>query len=261
MPRAVPSQITAYLSAKFPRKDGYTTYDLQPLVGAIVGFLALYRSMPHELINLSPNDYADLIANVAMIEFAIDRYRRGLTYDELSPIGTALPRIWKLIEKLPDRFPTAQHDLTFITDSDLREDIGFDIDAVRIDLQSGEWKGATVLAGSCSEALLLYAIQKVELKDPGSIARALSSLDFEGKPPNHADPTDRSWNLFNYTEVASAMQLINDTTKNELNTARNYRNLIHPAKAIREQLACDRGTAYVSAGAMDHVVRDLKKKL
>jgi hypothetical protein len=57
------------------------------------------------------------------------------------------------------------------------------------------------------------------------------------------------------------MKLITDATKNVLDTARDYRNLINPAKSIREQMTCDRGTAYVSAGAMDHVIRDLKKNL
>jgi hypothetical protein len=40
-----------------------------------------------------------------------------------------------------------------------REMIGLDTSAVSADLQSGEWKGATVLAGSCCEALLLYGLQ------------------------------------------------------------------------------------------------------
>jgi hypothetical protein len=100
------------------------------------------------------------------------------------------------MEKLPDRFPTTQHDLTFITDPGLQQNIGFDVDAVRIDLQSGEWKGATVLAGSCCEAVLLYGIQEIEKRKVGEIARAVSALTWKGKGPNSADPTDISWNLF-----------------------------------------------------------------
>jgi hypothetical protein len=57
------------------------------------------------------------------------------------------------------------------------------------------------------------------------------------------------------------MNLITDSTKNELDTARDYRNLIHPAKAIREKVRCDRGMAYVSSGALDHVIRDLNQSL
>ena len=128
--------------------------------------------------------------------------------------------------------------------------IGIDVDAVRIDLQSGEWKGATVLAGSCCEALLLYGLQERERRSLGAITTSVAAVTWKGRGPNAADPTDQSWNLFCYTAVAHEMTLISNSTKNELDTARDYRNLIHPAKAIREKVTCDRGTAYVSAGAM-----------
>ena len=58
-----------------------------------------------------------------------------------------------------------------------------------------------------------------------------------------------------------AMKLISDSTKNELDTGPRLPQPDPPAKAIREKVTCDRGTAYVSAGAMDHVIRDLKKNL
>ena len=243
------------------RKDFYDASVLLQKVGVIAGFLDLYRDIPHELLNLPASEYAALVAEIATIELAMDRYRSGKLYDELVPIGRALPKVWSLIRKLPDRFPTTRHDLTFITDTGLRDMVGADIDAVAVDLHSGEWKGATVLAGSCGEALLLYGIQEWERRNAGAIALAVGSLTWRGRTPNAADPTDPSWNLFCYTAVAHTMKLISDATKNELYTARDYRNLIHPAKAIREKAVCDRGTAYVSAGALDHVIRDLKQNL
>ena len=111
------------------------------------------------------------------------------------------------------------------------------------------------------EALLLYGLQEREKKSIGAINGAVTTLTWKGRTPNALDPTDQSWNLFCYTTVAHAMKLISDGTKNELDTARDYRNLIHPAKSIREKVTCDRSTAYVSAGAMDHVIRDLKNNL
>jgi hypothetical protein len=230
-------------------------------VGVIAGFLDLYQDMPHQLINLPASDHATLVAEIANIELAMDRYRGGKQYDELAPISHALPRVWALIRKLPDSFPSTRADLSFITDADLQKMIGSDIDAVGVDLQSGEWKGATVLAGSCSEALLLYGIQEWERRNPNVISQAVKALHWKGKPPKPNDPTDPSWTLFSYTAVAHKMGLISNTTKHELDTARDYRNLIHPAKAIRQRVVCDRGTAYVSAGAIDHVIRDLKKNL
>jgi hypothetical protein len=129
--------------------------------------------MPHQLITLSAEDHASLVSEIATIELAMERYRGGKPYDELAPISHALPKVWKLIKKLPDSFPSTRADLSFITDADLQKMIGADIDAVGVDLQSGEWKGATVLAGSCSEALLLYGIQELERRKPNVISQAV----------------------------------------------------------------------------------------
>jgi hypothetical protein len=67
--------------------------------------------------------------------------------------------------------------------------------------------------------------------------------------------------LFSYTEAAHHLGLITDTTKCELGPARNYRDLIHPAKTIREEVRCDQGTAFVGAGALEHVISDLRRTL
>jgi hypothetical protein len=139
--------------------------------------------------------------------------------------------------------------------------IGLDISAVSTDLQSGEWKGATILAGSCCEALLLFGLQTHETKAPGSVAKAVTAIWPSGNAPNTADLAHRSWELFSYTEAAHCLGLIADTTKAELGPTRNYRNLIHPAKTIREKVRCDQGTAFVAAGALEHVISDLRTNL
>jgi hypothetical protein len=125
----------------------------------------------------------------------------------------------------------------------------------------GEWKGATILAGSCCEALLLYGLQTRETKAPGSIATAVAAIWPGGNVPNAADLAHRSWDLFSYTETAHYLGLITDTTKTELGPTRDYRNLIHPAKTMREKVRCDRGTAFVATGALEHVISDLRRNL
>jgi hypothetical protein len=139
--------------------------------------------------------------------------------------------------------------------------IGLDVSAIATDLQSGEWKGATILAGSCCEALLLFGLQSRDAKVPGTLAAAVGAIRWAGKPPKPSDPTDRSWDLSSYTEVAHHLRLISNGTRSELGPARDYRNLIHPAKTVRENVRCDRGTAYVGVGALEHVISDLKMNL
>jgi hypothetical protein len=84
----------------------------------------------------------------------------------------------------------------FITDIDLRDSIRRDISAANQDMVNGEWKGATVLAGSATEALLLWAVHEAEAQQPGSIARAglvLVQAQTLSKKPN-SDP--ERWVLY-----------------------------------------------------------------
>lgn len=261
MPRAAPTQIVGYLAQRFTKPDDFHHSIIQSHIGAVAGFLELYDQLPPELIRLSPNDYAELIASIGTVRFGTDQFRRGNSPDCLIPVGRPLSRAWKLIEKLKDEAPSVSHDLSFIKDPVLQEMIGIDIAAISTDLQSGEWKGATIISGSCCEALLLYALQAQETKSPGAVAAAAKAISWLGKVPNAADLTDRSWDLFSYAEVAHGLSLISDLTKCELGPARGYRNLIHPAKSVREKVGCDRGTAFVGAGALEHVVSDLRKNL
>jgi hypothetical protein len=258
VPRAFPTQIAGYLSKTFGKPASFDYAIIQSHIGAVAGFLELYDQLPAELIRLSADDYATLITSIATVRYGADQFRRGNSPDCLRPVGPALGKAWELITRLKDEAPSTAHDLSFIKDLTSREMIGLDIAAISTNLQSGEWKGATLLSGSCCEALLLYGLQT---RPPGDVPAAVKAITWRTKAPDPADLTDRSWDLFSYTEVAHHLKLISDTTKCELGPARDYRNLIHPAKSIREKVRCDRGTAFVGAGALEHVISDLKKYL
>jgi hypothetical protein len=261
MPRAFPTQITGYLAATFKTPENLGHATVHSYIGAIAGFLELYDQLPHALIRLSPDDYAALVTAIGTIRMGVEQFRQNSNPESLRPVGGALGNAWRLIAPLKDEAPSTSHDLSFITDPVLQEMIGLDLSAVATDLQSGEWKGTTIIAGSCCEALLLYGLQTKEKQKPGAIAAAVRAITWPSKAPKALDATDRSWDLFSYTEAAHQMGLISDSTKDELTLARNYRNLIHPAKTIREQVGCDRGTAFIAAGALEHLVSDLRKNL
>jgi hypothetical protein len=262
MSRAFPTQIIEYLTKNFGQPSQFPLAVIQSHIGKVAGLLNLYDRLPDELIGLSAVDYVDLIAAIETVRYGTDRYRAGNNPDCLLPVGPALGTAWTLIEKLKDEVPSTAHDLSFIGDPEFRDMIGLDISAVSTDLQSGEWKGATILAGSCCEALLLYGLQTRETKVPGSVVKTVAAITWPGgNSPRAADLVHRSWDLFSYTEAAHHLGLITDTTKSELGPARDYRNLIHPAKTIREKVRCDRGTAFVAAGALEHVLSDLRRTL
>jgi hypothetical protein len=262
VPRAFPTQIIGYLTKSFGTPVPFDPAAIQSHIGKVAVFLELYDHLPEELIRLSEDDYAALIAAIGTVRYGSDQFRLGNSPDCLRPVGPALATAWTLIDKLKDEVPSTAHNLSFITDPVLQEMIGLDISAVSTNLQSGEWKGATILAGSCCEALLLYGLQTRETKVPGSVAKAVAVIAWPGSnSPKAADLLHRSWDLFSYTEAAHHLGLITDTTRCELGPARDYRNLIHPAKAIREKVRCDRGTAFIGSGALEHVISDLRKTL
>jgi hypothetical protein len=261
MPRTVPSQVVSYLTQIFNRRAPLAAAVVLQKIGAVAGFLELYDQLPAELIRLSADDYAILISEIGTIRFRIDQYRRGAAWGHLEPVGPALDKVWEIIEKLQDEVPSTAHDLSFIADPELREMIGLDVAAISTDRQSGEWKGATILAGSCCEALLLFALQTRDKNASGTVAAAVSATSWPGKAPEPSDLTDRSWTLFAYAEVARNLDLILPNTKNATDSARGYRNLIHPAKVVRETTRFHRGTAFVAAGAVESIIDDLRKNL
>jgi hypothetical protein len=267
MPRVFPSQIAGYLAATFKRRDESHLHHtaMQQNIGAISGFIRLYDQLPHELLRLREEEYAELVAAFETVRFGVDQFRLNTRIESLYPISGAqgaLATVWKLIETLPDEVPATSHDLAFIGDPDLREMVQLDISAISVDLQSGEWQGATIFAGSCCETLLLYALQTVEARQNGSIASAVGAIKWgHRQSPDPLNLTGTSWNLSLYSEVSEHLKVISTTTRSEVDRSRDYRNLIHPAKAIREQVTFDRGTAFIGVGALEHVIRDLRKNL
>jgi hypothetical protein len=261
MPKAFPTQIVAYLSTTFTKPENLDHATVHSYIGAVAAFLELYDQIPRELIRLAPNDYAVLVTAIGTIRLGTEQFRLTSNPESLRPVGSALRNAWRMIAVLKDQVPSTTHDLAFIADAAVQEMVGLDLSAVATDLQSGEWKGATILAGSCCEALLLYGLQDKEARASGTLAAAISKISWRGARPNPADLTDRSWDLHSYSEVAHGIGLLANSTKAEIDLARDYRNLIHPAKAIRQQAKCDRGTAFVAVAALEHVISDLKKNL
>ena len=124
-------------------------------------------------------------------------------------------------------------------------------------MTNSEWKGATVLAGSAMEALLLWAIEEHERKAPGSISTAATALVITGALSQKLDNNPERWVLTELIEMARHFTLIKDDTARQARLCKDFRNLIHPGRAKRLGQVCDRGTALSALAAVELVVRDL----
>jgi hypothetical protein len=260
MPRLVPSQVVAAISEMFPRTQAkhqgerYTSREMHKLQGV----LDLVQQIPNELLRMTPEEYSAFILSLATIQTQIRHWHaRGEVGLVETVAGTdTVAQIQLGLVQCPDEMPSPQTaDLAFIPDLDLRDSIRRDISATNQALHGGEWKAATVLAGSAIEALLLWGVQQpahaAEL--PTAIASAVRPGRLSGRPPG--DP--ERWDLNQFIEVAAELALITDDTRTAALLAKDFRNLIHPGRAARLGQVCDRATALSAVAALEHVVRDL----
>jgi hypothetical protein len=141
--------------------------------------------------------------------------------------------------------------LAFIADHDLRSSVRLDISSSQTNLNNGEWKAATVLAGAALEALLLWRIrQHKDSERQTAVSQAERKVDY-------ARP--EKWHLPDYVEVAFALGVITENTASQGRLAKDFRNLMHPGRELRTQTRCDRGTAHAAFAALYLVISDLEK--
>ena len=260
MPRTVPSQIVALIDEHFPDAEAAPNFnvanDKAPTLTAIV---QLVRDVPEELLQISGSDYSDLVLGVSRLEymakFWLARGNRPFPQNVRRNVH-ALSIVRQALCKCPDQAPSPETTgLLFIADDELRNSIRQDISSAYSNLHSGEWKGATVLAGSAAEALLLSAIQ--DRKTEQEVAAVLPPFAAGPQPVSPRDPNPETWSLHEYIEVALALDLITEETAIQTRLGKGFRNLVHPGRAKRLGQTCHRATALSAIAAVEHIVRNL----
>jgi hypothetical protein len=174
MTKVVPSQIVSLIDRFYPSAKttpGMTVYSADSAVlGAIIN---LADDLPIELLTISGDDYANYVFGLESMAAAIDRWNhRGgddppRTHEQKSPVYL----VREALAKCPDQYPSPQTTaLAFITDRALADSIRLDIGSAADALHRNDFKGATVLAGSAMETLLLWKVShtKTRIGDGGS---------------------------------------------------------------------------------------------
>ncbi len=269
MRKVVPSMIVEYIDLRFPdaemqqKQSKHGWYIDQNHVHMAANLLSMIDAIPEHLIILKGNNLAEFNEAIAAIKYAVNLWNRGVkNYPLQYVLGSGglnpLTVLRKHLVTLHDEGaePTT-NGLLFIEDEEFRESLRRDLGSIDRSIASGEWKAGTVLGGSVIEALLLYGIQKYDERSHSELEAAtqtlLSSDILRQQPPSNLN----KWSLHELTEVASAISLIKDETTAQCRIAKDFRNLIHPGKAARLAIECDRGTALSVLAAVEHVIRDL----
>ncbi|HET7106268.1 MAG TPA: hypothetical protein VFI38_05615 [Candidatus Acidoferrum sp.] len=222
--------------------------------------LDLVSQIPSELLTMKNETYNSFILGKARITAIIGTWVSNQTANaQLQRIDfhgpqNPLKMIHDALAECPDEAPTPRTaELSFISDPELRANLRSDIGAIERALSNGEWKAATVLAGSAAEALLLWALKQ---RRPADITSAIAAAKTGGELTTVPNGNLDRWNLHEYIEVAAKLGVIKPNTAKQTRLARDFRNFIHPGVAERLGERCDRATALSAVAGMEHIVRD-----
>jgi hypothetical protein len=223
--------------------------------------LDLLNQIPDELLTMDKEAYGSLIRAKAQIKDILATWIANRTAGhQLHPFNfhhslNPLAQVRDAFAKCGDESPApGTSELKFIADPDLRTNLRNDIGAINRALANGEWKAATVLAGSAIEALLLWDLQnRRQATYLAAVSALVAKKTLQKQPPSDLE----NWVLHHYIEITAHLGVIKPDTATEARLAKDFRNLIHPGRAQRLGQTCDRGTALSCVAALDHVVRDL----
>lgn len=268
MPRVVPSQVVSLIDQLFPQyraggtdRNQWFNQMLDRCYG-LQALLDLTDQIPSSLLVLNSYDYSVLVSSIAAIRNVLKNpksHGHGFSI-ELPPIAefgnlNPIALIRDLLNKCPDEFPPpGTTELSFIGDQALRDSLRIDIGIINRALADNEWKGATVIAGSVVEALLLWGLQQRKQAEINTAVGLLVSKKTLARNP-HSDL--EQWTLHEYIEVSRVLDVITEEAANQARLAKDFRNLIHPGRSQRLGQACNRATALSAVAAVEHVLQDL----
>lgn len=132
-------------------------------------------------------------------------------------------------------------DLIFVSDADLRKSLEADIAELEVAHAAGCIKSTIVLCGASIEALLTDALIREASHRPN--------------PPSREKLL--KFGLKELLEEAVKWQLVQPAAVEFSDSLREYRNLIHPGRAIRDQLTVYREEARIAIEVLNIVCRDL----
>jgi hypothetical protein len=261
MTRIVPSQIVETVERLFtgPSKGAGTAQLTYERLFHLQGIIGLLRQLPSELLTVGAAESADLTVATAAIELTLMRYSNGQWPISLEPVSgeDVIHTIRRVLDQCSDESPpVGTAELSFIADQHIRESMRLEVGAVNTALQNAEWKAATVLGGAAIEALLHWKLRPLQADQPAldnAATSAVSSGRLRKAPPTDFD----QWRLVDFIAMARELGFIEEATFKQSDTARDFRNLIHPGYESRSKQSCNRATALAVVSGLEHVIGDL----
>lgn len=164
-------------------------------------------------------------------------------------------RLVDILNRCPARAPSQIPEVfQFIPDASYRAHLRQDLQEVMVAIEAGHWKSAVVMAGSLAEAMLFFVLEKLESERPAEVLAARQSASAQGGKLSNLT-------LEKFINTATYLGLIEKNTRESLHHMRDFRNLIHAGKAVREQTNPTRGKALMAYGAVIELSNELESRL
>jgi len=270
MAAVVPSQVVGLIKQLFPDAARQAADPKAPKMRVesaaapqVAAIVEMARRIPDHLITLEGEEFAVFSTCLTVLETALRTWpTQGSTFSIVRVPGLGddnpITSLLKLLSKCPDQHPSVEiAGLDFIEDDDLRLALRLDITEVNQALIDGQWKAATVLAGSVVEALLLW---KLKQYTPEEIQTALQGASTSQRNLSKADPKELArWSLDLFIPVALEVKAISPRAAKQAELAQDFRNLIHPGRSERLRQKCNRGTALSAVASVEHLIEEFSK--
>jgi len=129
----------------------------------------------------------------------------------------------------------------FISEEDFRNTLQADYDEMETCYNNKCWKSVLILSGSIIEATLIDYL--IGLNNPKYKKQKLLQ-----------------WDLKTAIKTCFGERIISEKAKNLSDVVKDYRNLIHPGRAIRTKTIVDDNDASVSKALVDIIIREISEK-
>ena len=286
----VPSHARAVLRRLYPQVDqgGWNpalNAHNAPQVGALLSVLDLIPEK--HFAALDPAD--DLLLTVAMgtLRSYVEIWKHTDSAEKRVHGGAPMQRdaalqnrhpievVDSVLGICPDVVPDpGVHDLAFVADPPLAAALREDMSTAIRSLSNHDFKAACVMGGSVIEALLLWATKRVEARHGRpSLDAALAAWRAEflalpavvrpqvPNPPGALEARWDKWNLVTLIGIApfTPTPMLSRGAADAANSAREFRNLIHPERANATPPTM--GTTQITIGAMNRVAEELEARV
>lgn len=187
-----------------------------------------------------PSDIDDLPAIPDLRRYVQERAVRD--YDPKFPIEPNERSLYSLSKRTREQ----RNEFDFIQDSLLRDQLEKDWDEVQRVREVKAWKSCVILCGGILEGVLLDVLKRDEQEAKSA---------YKGKGKADLD----HWDLIDLVDVAKNVGILSKSVGHLSHALREFRNLIHPGKQVRERLSLTQEQAEIAFNVVKVCLGELSK--